>query len=346
MTGGPGSRRLRRGFGVAVATALAVGAAVVGPAAVDRARTATAEPEQRARTRTAAAPPPRAVGEPVCPESTYVQQDGTGSYGIRIKANIENVLLLNGWNSASQVWTLTTEGVTGKICGLLLLPSLQVVVQPDGFVYDTSKAVITQRLSETLVLPAQFKLDLVATEAAVNGVTGVQPDGTLSVRATNPTRIEIRPLASGQDFYCTSLVNPVFTSGTSTVRPATEPGLPPRPAQGPWTLNGQPLNGPLVGARTKVVANDFQVPLFDTAQDSACTGFGELLNAQFGGKFDDPKSSADDGFGTSYYDANPRDYPSQTITPAGETQVQAELVITEVDESALPVGPPDTIPGT
>ncbi len=331
--------RRRRVQAVAVMAALAAVATAGAPSVVAAARhgsgAATGQATAFGVGRAAAAAP----AAPVCPASgsTFPLPDGSGGYAVQIKADITDVTLLNGWNEIGQNWTSTTSKVSAKACGLLQVPSLQVSIAKEGLVFDTSKAEIATLFGKLVLFPVgTFAVKLTTSGPSSTTVIGVNPDpdGRLQLAASTPVFADVGPgpLVPGVTYSCRTAVATSLTTGTSRVVPTGRPddgGL--AGSQGPWTLAGSPLAGPLVGATAKVVGNDFEIPVF--SPDPPCDVFQyATFNGIFGGL-----SAAGNNYWTQ----------GDTLPfPRGASQVTGTLTITDVDQAALQAGPPAFVPGT
>lgn len=335
----PGRRRggLRRPLLVATAVSALAVLAAAAPSVAGR----SADPERDGAAVTAVgapAPPPRAV---TCPDSTVASADGTGAYGVRFRARIDDIVLNNGWSEQFEQWTVVTTGISAEACGLLQLPSLEAVIEPEGLVFDTSKSVITIRFSAPseppTFGPGVYGVDLDPSGPASTTIAGVRPGGELDLTAATPLVATVKAGPEGFGTYrCPSAIDSRLTTGTSTVQPEGR-------GEGPWTVTGTPLTGALIGATATVVGNDFAIPVF--TPKPPCDSFqGSILNPAFSGYKDNGPSPEING--DPYYETtDPAAYgPAHA---AGTGQVRGVLTITEVDEDALHVdGPPATVPGT
>ena len=118
----------------------------------------------------------------------------------------------------------------------------------------------------------QFALAVSATQPLAATVVGARPDAfgatpygaldsTATASATGVLSAPNPPLA------CGAPVSTTVTTGSSTVVPASPAGDPPHPAGPQWTVQGEPIAGPLAGATARLVSNTFslQDPLTDPA---------------------------------------------------------------------------------
>lgn len=325
--------RRRRSWTPALWASLAGLALVVPVVTSAGARPQATTLDARLRAQTAAAlagpkPPPA----PVCPRST-TPQDG-GGYAIAVTATITNITLNNGWNEKLQLWQSIAENISARACGLLHLPSLRVDIAPDGLVFDTSKAHLYS--PNHIFNPTDFSVTLAPTGAAVNRITGVQPDGALDLAASTPLLATVLPGSqSGGTFKCPIKANATLTTGQKTQVPVLRGPMGPTQvgADGktlpPWTVQGTPLTGTgLIGASAEVASDDFALPVFDT-DPKLCGASGQLLNIAFGGA--DAQGVPYDGLLTTNYGP---------VHPAGTAWAHGLLTITGVDPKAVPVGAP------
>jgi hypothetical protein len=273
--------------------------------------------------------------------------DGATEYAVAFRADIRDLQLFSGWHEQGGLWQSSATGISAQGCGLLRLPSLQAVIEADDLVFDTSGAqIVTQtwdpvaKVPIPIFQPGEVAINLRATDLATTDVVGVlpDPDGRLALAAETPAELEVvdGPTNSGE-FSCRTTPLTTLTTGTTRVQPEDRgpagPPMPGKPDLAPWTLQGEPLSGPLVGARATVVGNDFALPIFplDPADPfSPCV----IFNGVFSGS---------DENGETYLFKRP-DYGDSH--PAGVSQAIGDLVITEIDEDAVQVGPPAVVPGT
>jgi len=326
------ARRRRPALLAVSLSALGVIAAVTAPTLVSSARS-TAPVDAK----TVAAAPPPPVPDPVCPPSTFPTRDPKG-YAVQVKADINDIQLYNGWNEQTQNWQSVATNITAKACGILQVPSLQVVIQPSGLIFDTTKAKIETLIGTVpLFLPGEVGVLLTSTAPATTTITAVRPgDGRLDLAAQTTLRADVvNGPKNLSTFDCpTSPVTTLFTGRSSVVPPGRGPRgpvQPGRPDLPPWTVEGSPLDGPLVGATETVVSNDFPLPVFPAS--GTCSLFSSLFNPIFAGQTEG---------GETYYDQ----VTYGPVQPPGASQVIGNLVIREVDPSAVQVGPPPTVPGT
>jgi hypothetical protein len=159
---------------------------------------------------------------------------------------------------------------------------------------------------------------------ALDSTAAASATGVLS--ATNPS------------LACGAPVSTTVTTASSTVVPTSPAGDPPHPAGPQWTVQGEPIAGPLVGATARLVSNSF--PLVVPASSppgyvQTCGSFGELFNWEIGGVqpngdfYNCPQC-------TSYGSSGPVDAGAGP----GEVQVQVNVLLTSV--GALPVCRPTT----
>jgi hypothetical protein len=316
----------------AALAALAVVAAAVTPAVVT---SRSSEAEAPAAAAAAAPAPAAAAGKLTCPSSTYPTRDSTG-YAVAFTADIVDIKLENGFNEnpASQIWQSEATNITAQACGLLALPSLQATIQPEGLLFDTSKAKILTRVSPDIPIFNEGDVALILTPdgVATTSVDGVQPAGALDLTATTPLRARvINGKTNPTAFDCPTVAKAALSTGRHYRRPdgrgpdgPTMKGLP------AWTVEGTPLTGALVGATAQVVGNDFPLPLF--IPSDACS-FAEQFNGVFSGADKD---------GVPYISK----VPYGRVHPPGASWATGTLRITSIDPGALANGPPSTLPGT
>ena len=188
-----------------------------------------------------------------------------------------------------------------------------------------------------------FTLAVAASEPLAATVVGARPDGfgtspfgaldsTAAASATGVLSATDPSLACGAPVFTT------VTTGSSTVVPASPAGDPPHPAGPQWTVQGEPIAGPLVGATAQLVSNSFslQIPAASPpGYTQTCGAFGELFNWEIGGVqpngefYNCPQCS-------SYGDSGPVDAGAGP----GEVQVGIEVLVTSV--GGLPVCRPTT----
>ena len=324
-----GPPRRRRVLGAAALAAVAVVTAATAPSVVTSLRTVPRDVPAPA----AAPAPPKGL---TCPRSTYPTRD-PGGYAVAISADITGIVLDNGWNEKYQNWQSVASNITAKACGLMQLPSLDVTIDRDDLIFDTSKAKIVTRIGTTPIFKdGDVAVTLAPTADATTDVDGVRPPadpdaGQLDLSATTAI---IAHVVNGKTnptpFDCpTSPVATLSTGMRKQVPIGRGPKGPVQPGKGlaPWTVQGTPLSGPLVGAQALVIGNDFPLPLFPASGD--CALYAGIFNPVFGGQ-----SEA----GLAYIDKD--------VHPPGSSWVTGTLKITAVDPKALGNGPPDQIPGT
>lgn len=297
------------------------------------------------------------TGTPVCPSggSTSPAPNGTGSYAVLIKADINNLQFFAGWSEFGQGWQTQANHIIAHTCGLLQIPSLAVTIAPAGITFDTSHEVFTSGSYLGLGkynpafgpgLPgsvAQFHL--VPVGPSVTSLYGVRPGGAVDASAATTATAHILsdPKNTGVHFDCPTTTATTLTTGLSYVLPPGRgPNGPVQPGTNlpPWTVQGQPLTGPIQHAHAVVVANNFPVPIFN--QDlkdpkNTCNFFAAEFNGFAGGV---------DTAGNNYF-TDFRALPAaHVVQPPGDTWVIGDLQVTEIDPKALPDGPPKNVPGT
>lgn len=272
-----------------------------------------------------------------CPESTHPPEDD--GYAIAIQAKITDIEIDNGWDEKLQTWSSVATGISATACGLMELPSLAVTIPKDKLVFDTSNALIRVSIGGVqLFKPEDLALTLAATADATTTITGVRPvagdaGGQLKVAATTSVLAHVINGPKANTLDCPL----ALTTGLSTDRLRVQPEgrglkgptLTSQPEPAAWTVQGAPLDGPLVGAKAFVAGNNFPVPFFKNSQK--CYP-GDLFTNVFSG-----------------YDAKGINYPdSSTLVqhPAGTGWVSGKLEITALDDKALLNGPPTTVPGS
>lgn len=229
--------------------------------------------------------------------------------------------------------TVTLENSTSS--------SLSII---SGSTNQTAQLLVGVAPSGALVPPLPlvgFTLTVSASAPLTSTVVGVRPDAfgsgptgaidaTAAASATGAFSATDPPLACGEP------VSTTLTTGSSTVVPASPPGQPPHPNGPQWTVQGQPIEGPLVGATAELVSNTLplQVPAAPPpGYSQPCGTFGELFNWEIGGIKPD---------GT-YYNGNVGPSPSGPAdagAPAGEVQIGASAILTSV--GGLPTCLPST----
>lgn len=186
-----------------------------------------------------------------------------------------------------------------------------------------------------------FTLNISTTAPIASTVVGVRPDAfgsgpvgaidaTAAANATGAFSATNPPLACGEP------VSTTLTTGTSSVVPTSPPGEPPHPNGPQWTVQGQPIEGPLVGATAELVSNTLplQVPANPPpGYNEPCGIFGELFNLEIGGVRPDGHYYNGDG------GPSPTG-PSNAGAAAGEVQIGASVILTSV--GGVPVCHPTT----
>jgi hypothetical protein len=201
----------------------------------------------------------------------------------------------------------------------------------------------TSGFQEPPLVLGGFNLAVSASQPLAATVVGARPDafgptpfGALdSTAAASATGVWS---ATNPSLACGAPVSTTVTTASSTVVPTSPAGDPPHPAGPQWTVQGEPIAGPLVGATARLVSNSF--PLVVPASSppgyvQTCGSFGELFNWEIGGVqpngdfYNCPQC-------TSYGSSGPVDAGAGP----GEVQVQVNVLLTSV--GALPVCRPTT----
>jgi hypothetical protein len=186
-----------------------------------------------------------------------------------------------------------------------------------------------------------FTLNISISSPIASTVVGVRPDayGTSPSGAIDATAAASAVgafTATDPPLACGEPVSTTLTTGTSTVVPSSPPGQPPHPGGLQWTMQGQPIAGPLVGATAELVSNSLplQVPANPPpGYTQPCGVFGELFNWEIGGiKPDGHFYNGDVGPAASG--------PANAGAPPGEAQVSSSVVLTSV--GGLPACHPST----
>jgi len=188
-----------------------------------------------------------------------------------------------------------------------------------------------------------FTLAVSASNPLAATVVGARPDalgdapfGALDAMAAASATGALS--ASDPSLACGAPVSTTGTTGSSTVVPASPAGDPPHPGGSQWTVQGEPIAGPLVGATARLVSNNFslQIPANSPpGYSQPCGDFGELFNWGIGGVqpngdfYNCPQCA-------SYGDSGPVDAGAGP----GEVQVEIDVLVTSV--GALPVCRPTT----
>ncbi len=176
-----------------------------------------------------------------------------------------------------------------------------------------------------------FTLSVSATAPLASTVVGVRPDafGSGPVGAIDATAAASASgafTATDPLLACGEPVSTTLTTGSSTVVPVSPAGEPAHPNGPQWTVQGQPIEGQLVGATTELVSNTLplQVPAASPpGYTEPCGTFGELFNWEIGGiKPDGHYYNGDVGPSPSG--------PADAGAPPGEVQITASAVLTSV----------------
>jgi hypothetical protein len=186
-----------------------------------------------------------------------------------------------------------------------------------------------------------FTLSVSVPAPLVSSVAGVRPDAFGSspfgaIDATSAANATGTFTSTNPVLACGEPVSTTLTTGSSTVVPVSPPGQPPH-ANGPqWTVQGQPIEGPIVGATAQLVSNTLPLQVPATPPPGftqPCTPFNEVFNWEIGGiKPDGHFYNGDVGPSpTGQADAG---------APAGEVQLGASVILTSV--GGLPTCHPST----
>jgi len=183
-----------------------------------------------------------------------------------------------------------------------------------------------------------FSLAVSASQPLAASVVGARPDGfgtdpfgaLDSTAAASATGVLS---ATDPSLACGAPVSTTVTTGSSTVVPASPAGDPPHPAGPQWTVQGEPIAGPLVGATARLVSNSFSLVIpaaSPPGYTQTCGDFGELFNWEIGGVepngdfYNCPQC-------TSYGDSGPVDAGAGP----GEAQVEIDVLLTSVGGLAV-----------
>jgi hypothetical protein len=136
-----------------------------------------------------------------------------------------------------------------------------------------------------------FSLSVSATKALAATVVGSRPDafGTTpygSIDSTGTASATGVLSAQNPPLACGAPVTTMVTTGSSTVVPASPAGEPPHTAGPQWTVQGEPIAGPLVGATARLVSNTSVLKIPSQTPPGykmTCGVFGEAFNWEIGG---------------------------------------------------------------
>jgi hypothetical protein len=342
----------------------------------------TAVEQAQASARALAAAP----GMPTCtppplPTATYPPG---ASYGIPFLAAVTDGQILTGYDEWTAnhrdfkvkkktyllyPWQSKIYDITGWVTGLLELPSLDAVVQPNQMVFCDQGGEACESASPpagecirvilrgapvpgqapqpaTTNVPAPGKpcyqqtslcIPYVITLTPVGttelGVTGVGAGGTLSLTVKTSATTTLSFSTPTVSSTCTDAPTSLALSST---RPAGLPaGAPVTPDAGNPDFRGlrvapAPLTGPLGSATTTLASNDFSVPAFSPA---SCPFLAAVFDSPLAGwnalPSTDPSSK-----NNNYFDKSP--LPADAGTP-GWVQFSATTTISDI---GLPTGPP------
>jgi hypothetical protein len=132
---------------------------------------------------------------------------------------------------------------------------------------------------------------------------------------------------------CGAPVTAKVTTGSSTVVPTSPSGDPPHADGSQWTVQGEPISGPLEGATARLVSNSFslKIPYAPPAgYTQECGVYGELFNWEIGGV--EPNG---DYYNCPTCSTYARKGQVDAGAGAGEAQVQIDVMVTSV--GGLPV---------
>jgi hypothetical protein len=178
-----------------------------------------------------------------------------------------------------------------------------------------------------------FSLAVSATKALTATVVGSRPDafGTTPYGAVDSTgTASATGVLSAQNppLACGAPVTTMVTTGTSTAVPASPAGEPSHAAGPQWTVQGEPIAGPLVGATARLVSNtsSLQIPSqTPPGYKMTCGVYGEAFNWEIGGVEPDG----------NYYNCPTCTSFGQSSTAEagagrGEVQVEIDVLLTSV----------------
>jgi hypothetical protein len=178
-----------------------------------------------------------------------------------------------------------------------------------------------------------FSLAVSATKPLTATVVGARPDGLGttpygSLDSTGTASASGVLSAANPPLACGAPVTTMVTTGSSTVVPASPAGEPQHAAGPQWTVQGEPIAGPLVGATARLVSNSSALQISSQTPPGytmTCGVYGEAFNWEIGGVEPDG----------NYYNCPTCTSFGQSSTAEagagrGEVQVEIDVLLTSV----------------